>query len=304
MRTSLLGALLVAAAPAWGQERAVQYRELALADGRTFIVTVLATEPLGVRVALPQGEMLVGFDMLQNMSTSSAAAYASQPPWPVFLHTGGDETVDELLQVIPGLAITRPGDSGVGMSAAAAEAAAECGGDVTCIGDHVPAGTWVISVLPGEEGVDLIGVVSGSRTRVLLRGLADDPASLWAATHEILGLEVTGPAPKRRNKTTRTQSIASGGGRSPFVPLPGYPAMGSDPARVGASWAVALPAAAAWVGVVGSASQNPIEHVALGLAGVYAITVGTNVAFMPSGVGVAIAPTEGGGAALTIGGRR
>jgi hypothetical protein len=304
VRPLLLGALITAAAPAWAQERTAQYRELSLADGRSFIVTVLATEPLGVRVALPQGEMLVGFDMLQNMSTTTSAAYAAQPSWPVFLHSGSDETVYDLLQSIPGLAITRAGESADGMSPAAAEAATNCRGDVICIGDHVPAGTWVISVLSGEEGVDLIGVVSGSRTRVLLRGLDDDSASLWAATHEVLGLEVTGPAPKRRSMATRSRSVASVGSRSPFVPIPGFPAMGRDPARVGASWAVALPAAAAWIGVVGSASQSPAEHIALGLAGVYAITVGTNVAFMPRGLGMAIAPTEGGGAALTIAGRR
>ena len=290
------------AAPAVAQD--AQFRELSLVDGRTLVVTVLATEAIGMRVALPQGEMLVGFDMLTNMSTSTLEAYEAQPPWQVYVDAPPGHDVSPLLGKLPGVQVTAVGEVGPGMTEGSAAAAAACDGDLSCIGQHVEPGTWVMTVSQTDTGVDLMCQLSGTRTRGALRGIEDTSAALWDAAHELLGLTVTGSPPKAGVKRpVRTASVRQTAKRSPFVPLPGYAAMGSDPARVAAAWGVVLPAATAWVGVVGSASQTPVEHIALGLSGVYAITVATNVALAPRGAVVSVTPLPG-GAGLTVGLRR
>ncbi|MFT4625368.1 MAG: hypothetical protein ACI8PZ_004036 [Myxococcota bacterium] len=279
---------------------------LSLADGRTLVATVLATEALGVRIELPQGEMLVAFDLLKNMASVDAEAYASQPEWSVIVHAPSNSDVVGMLQAMPGIAATRAGEVGGPVDAAAASAIASCGGDVTCIGDHVPSGTWVVSALDGEDGLDLVGVVAQTRTRSIVRGRGSSGESLWAGLHDVLDLQVTTSAPRIRSQRGGAGPTQRTSGRSAFVPLPGYPAMGVDGGRVAAAWGVALPATALWVGAVGTAAQSPAEHVAFGLVGFYAITVATNHALAPKGdrVTAFVLPIEGGGATVGVGVRR
>lgn len=132
-------------------------RRLELTDGRVYVGEILSREAGGIRLRLPQGETLVGFHSLKDLSGSDAAAWSGQRPWEVVV-IGADEErrwVEGALRTYPELFVA--GDSGYErpVSSAAVGRARDCGMDLTCATTAVHRDrdwSWVVSVEADEEG--------------------------------------------------------------------------------------------------------------------------------------------------------
>ncbi len=289
--TPLLLTLTAFAADPAPPEVRRQFREMQLADGRTLQAEILATRAEGMAIAVPQGEIVLSYELLQDMKPIEESAYQAQPPWVsvVAVPTEHRSQITELLDAVPSLVVwTAEGTVGQPagpLDLAEAELAAlrGCGTNAPCVRGAFgqgAQGVWVVTLVPAAEGFVLEGSLSGVDTQNTASVEAPTDQAVWVALHHVLGLEPPKAAPPIRAAAASRRARGGSGGGLGFAPVPGLPALAAgDPGRFGLALAVALPATAAWVAVVGTHAQSAPEHIGLGAAGFYAITVLTNQAF-------------------------
>lgn len=288
---------LIAAAlalPAHAQDRRPQYRILALADGREITAEILSTEAEGLAVRTTQGETLIAFDQLKDMSPVDKSTYELGESWFVFL--SAPEPLQPILVEgfgwVDGLNIQwADSEFTRGVSPDAAEAAKACQGDSGCLLDAMSDENWmwVVRVEPQEGGAGLQafgGINTGStRTRVSTPG--QERQDIWTLVHEVLDLDVpdSGPPKQRDARPPRPAEPVTSAPRQSdlnmtaltLTPLPGLPAMKQgNGGRAATAWLIAGAGTAAFVGAAGSSAQSAPELAAFGAVGWYASTVFAN----------------------------
>lgn len=317
IRSSLLLASLLLPAAALAVPETV--REVTLNDGRVFYGEVVTTEPSGVRLRVPQGDMVVPFHQLQNMQPSFPERYGRQPPWEVIV-VGPDAErgwIERAVRTLPEVYVS--GDQGKpsGVSTSMRKAAQACPpADLGCAVSAARrdgSWQWIVTVEPGDRGSATLRArttTDGGGGMLKVDDLSD-PAAVLAGIDRLFGLRevpernraitsISPYAPKPagkdrgRTKTPKSPRVASASSApfDSFVPVPGYSSLKNGDMRgFGMAMAVTLPATAAWVGVTGSQSQSSTEHIAMSAGGFYLTTVVVNQVFGASGSGPALALT-------------
>jgi len=322
-------ALLFALAPAVASAAAPAYREVTLLDGRVYVGEVVTTEPAGVRLRLPQGQVVVPFHQLQNMAPSTASAFEGQREWEVVV-VGADEPrrwVEQAVRTLPATKVA--GDTGLrfplnpGQVAVARKCAPETISCAIQATQRDELWAWVVTVSVDDTGEALLrgATSSDSAGRTVRLDNLYDAGALLRGLDELFGLSqvpgrsqaattlaASAPAgaiaratksPKSKPSKDRTPRVArapSEGAASAFVPVPGYTALrDGDMGGFGLALAVVVPTTAAWVGLTGSQSQSLGEHAALSVGGYYLTTVLVNQVLGSSGAraAVGVAPLPG-----------
>lgn len=324
----LLAALLLGgSAPSQAAER--QFRHVILADGREFDAEIKATEPQGLRMQLLQGETLISFELLIDMSPISEAEFLDQDPWIVHV-IAPDDIQQDVIAMLEAMSppeqdsmdvyeLGKSGDNLPPPLAAKIRAACEPSDQkLECLSEQLRGAEpwrWLLVVERVQGGgLELHAQLStgeGRKDEILER---DSREALWDGLHEILGIEPSGspprlgnpsnPQPQRAKKLDERKVVALS-----FVPFPGVPSLAQrDAGGFALAMGVVVPSTALWVGAVGATGQSSAETGVLALGGYYAVTVLTNqVAGLRSmnrtRIGVTALPTEAGGAQLVLSAR-
>lgn len=210
--------------PALAEDASPAYREVTLADGRTYVGELQTTTSAGIRLKLPQGSKTVGFYEFRSVKPSTQAAMSEQPEWDVVV-TGPVQDrvwVESILSTYPALNVA--GKAGTNSSVtpmqirdarACAPAARQCFVDALT---HPSRWTWYISIERPEDSSSAnlrIGTsTSASATGGSLIGVddIDDPYSVVATLDQLMGLE---DVPGREEAMATIESLAKGRGGSP-----------------------------------------------------------------------------------------
>jgi hypothetical protein len=324
MRALLLAALLPSLAWAGEARRIVVTPALPL-EGE-----VLETTAEGFLVRVPQGDLLVPFELVEDL-TNLEAVPASTPSWTVVVAGDGPraDAIRAAYGTLDGLSVRSP----AGWDAAMGSKTAACGLDLDClsagVAENAEPTEWVFAAVPTPQTQGLVletRLVAAGRGRSVPVAL-DDPAGDWtAAVRESLGLERSESgadafAPKlsgilselrnadRRIATPKTWTSRRVAALS-FVPVPGLPSLlQKDYGTFGGALASSIALTAGWVGTTGFTSTDRGEHIALSVLGAYVSTVASNqvfghIALRRRSPLVGVAPTFGpagvDGAALTV----
>jgi hypothetical protein len=301
--------LLLAIAIGTASADDLQYRHMVLGDGREFDAVILATDDTGFRVRVPQGELNIGFDLLEDMSPGTRADWETQPDWRVLLVAPPARSAGlaAAFKAVPHVQVFTPDEGGAqGLTPAMLGRVESCKLAVDCIADAVRDVPWVWVVAASQEGSNL-----SFRARTNKGGRFKSPilASMIQAD-QIAGaawsaLELTPFSPKSpssaksadqpkvtKQKRPDDAAVEPRAQREPLdakqtaalalVPVPGFPSLvRGDASRFGLALASVVPATAAWVGAVGESSQSAHTFIGLSAAGYYAFTVIANQAFGP-----------------------
>lgn len=146
LRRSLVPLLLTSifALPAQAQE-AQEFRRMNLNDGRELLGIVLESTATGMKLRVPQGTVMVGYDKLSDMATIDMSAWMAQPaarvavaPSAVLdeevraLADDADSWLHQAIGVVPRAAVVGPTDWAEALGAQSAELAA-CRGNIDCL---------------------------------------------------------------------------------------------------------------------------------------------------------------------------
>lgn len=297
-RALLAGVCLGLSLPAVAQDRRAQYRVLQLADGRELTVEVLATEATGLRLRTPQGEMLLSFELLKDMSPADADAFKLQEAWYVYIAApeAQRERLVDAYRWVPNTRVQIAGDVVPGLGAPAAAAANRCKGDFPCLLKETAEAPWMWVVAIDVEKDGAVRANSGlnsgpTRTRVEKPGTSEQ--ALWELVHETLQLEVPSDGPPEgglagsAGGTTgptgpETGPTGPSGGNDnlvalSFAPVPGLvAAKQKNGAGVATAVAISTLGTAAFVGAVGHSAQSAPELAGISVVGFYATTVFAN----------------------------
>lgn len=286
---------LLGASAAHAQDRRAQYRSLKLADGREIVAEVLATEATGLRLRTPQGEMLLSFELLQDMSPADADTYKLQEAWFVYV-AAPDAHQDRLMEAfrwVPNTRVAKPGEDLPGLASAQAAAAERCKLDFPCLLKETSGAPWMYVVSVSVDASGAVVANSGLNTgptKARVEKPSLEAEQLWGLVHEALLLEVPtgGPPESAFADPAPTETPEDGGPKVvaadakklnalAFAPVPGLPAMKQkNGAGVGAAVAIAVAGTAAWVGAAGHTTQSAPELVGFSVVGFYATTVFAN----------------------------
>lgn len=282
----MITALLVASAFAQDAPLERQYRRVQLVDGRILVGEVLDTRPEGLLIGTQQGEVSLSYELLVDMAPVDESVYAAQDPWLVLLAAKPDSALAKSLASIPAVVVWTPGgtvggaDDRVDLTDTEQTALRGCAGAAGCMKGALGSTAgwrWIVTQGGGEgESPDVLhGLVSTGDTTTTARVTGPTDAALWTASHEVLGL--VPPTTEAPFTLVEPRARAGGSPSLAFAPLPGLPALAAgDGGRFALALGVAIPATAAWVGVVGTHAETLPEHAALSAVGFYAITVLTN----------------------------
>lgn len=281
--------------PAQAQDRRPQYRMLTLADGREITAEILSTEAEGLAVRTTQGESLISFERLKDMSPVDKSTFELGESWLVYL--AAPEALQPSLMEgfgwVEGVSVRMVGASVSGISDEISAAAAACEGDLGCLvgATRDTDWMWVVTVSPQPDGPGLqafSGINTGAtRTRFTTEGQTRQ--DVWDLVHASLELEIpdSGPPKERVAKASRSQADPKSNPTPAqadinltaltLSPLPGLPAMKQgNGGRAAAAWLIAGAGTAAWIGAVGSNAQSAPELAAVGALGWYSTTVFAN----------------------------
>jgi hypothetical protein len=206
-----LALCLFASASAFGQER--QYRALELADGRRLNAEILATEPTGLRMRIPQGETLISFELLVNISPIDSASFDDQPPTRVWVHS--PERLEEVAAVYAALPNTVVSTRAAtnGLSPGLAYSLTECGPDFTCMAEALDGEDWMwlVTVLPPPDDSDAAlvwrGRASGGPPITRVDQKLATAETFWRDGHAALGLIANTNAPKALREAFKVDGV-------------------------------------------------------------------------------------------------
>ena len=176
-----------------GIAAAQEYRLVSLSDGRSYRGEVLVTEPAGMRLRVPQGEVLAPFSLLSDMAPIEEAAVTGQEPLGVYLHVANRKQSASLAAAfahVPHLVVyTNPKQMEIGSDAKATLGA--CQGDMTCAAGALEGSAWMWLVTV-EDGEVVSRVSTGDTTvRAVLSG---DPKGQRQSAFEVLMISPETPA--------------------------------------------------------------------------------------------------------------
>jgi hypothetical protein len=310
-------ALALWADPAAAQETE-QYRSFKLSDGREFTAIILATEAAGFQVRVPQGEMQVPFAQLFDMIPVTKAEYDSQDDWVVYLAVPPERQkgLASSFEVIPHVNVYGgpQAPSGTRITSDMEAKALACDLDVACIATALTGAPWVWIVTARQEASDLVFAAQtnqGTPRQNPVRAGMFNSDQVANAPWNVLELtpvagETIGPTVVGNTDLIEKRAKAI---KASFIPVPGMSALANkDMGGFGLAMATTIPATALWVGMVGKNTQSGAGLAAMSLGGYYAITVAVNQAVglrglkkpTAGGAAVGLAPTEGGGAMITL----
>ena len=314
---ALLALAVGVASPASAQDRR-QFRKLELTDGRTLTAEILSTEPTGLMLRTPQGDSLISFEVLRDMSPTDELTYKSQTDWLVYIDLPDrlEPTAVELLGAIEGIDAATVGQTFAGLRPEQAAEARACDGTIGCIADAVKGAPWMWIVTARDDAHDgalRSGLSSGgSRSSTPLESESRD--ALWTSLHESLGLQApnTGaPKPTKSTSSSGAPFTKEKVAAFSFIPLPGAPSLAmKDGGNAALAWGIAVPAAGAFAGAsYAAASDSPGEMVGMMAGGFYVATVFANqitgmLSLKAQGVVLAPVPMEHGGGVVLAGSLR
>ncbi len=300
--------LLASSLSASAQSKSDQFRMMQLADGRSLVVKIVSTEADGIHVSTPQGQMVVAFHELSHMEAATSDDFMHQPEWELHVSAADEAVVDQFIVLaseIPSVEVVRVGTATLAVSPEAAASALSCGQDLDCLAGALSPGVWLVRIdLRGDE-IALVSTHTDTSNTRRATVAAGDREALWQASHTMMGVETSDPAPRPERAPELAHAVVpkqAPRSSDALVPLPGYPALrAGDGRRVGSAWAITVPLTALWVGAAGTQAQSAAEHVGLSLLGFYAITASVNRLLTPDGRAVVQAgPSEAGGAVVEV----
>lgn len=326
MRTLLLCSAL---APAVALAAPTDVRRVELNDGRTLYGEVVTTEPGGVRLRVPQGEIIVPFHQLQNMSEGTLSDYSAQEPWELLVIGPEDARrwVERGVRTIPESVVV--GDAGLTnpLAPSAVRTAQACTpADLGCAvraTSRPGLWNWIVTVDPNEKDgailrastsvdsfvgevkvddlYDAQSLLAGLDTLLALRSVPDRAQSITVLDAAAPERSKSKSRPARPAREPRTSGDAP---LDAFVPIPGYAALKrGDGKGFALAMAIVVPASAAWVGLTGSQSQSAPEHAAMSVGGFYLTTVVVNqiLGVSDANTAVSLGPTATGhGAQIAV----
>lgn len=260
---------------------------------------LLATEASGFRVRVRQGEVLVPFELVDELGGPGVSPPRDQV-WTVLLSADSDPLAADVataaLQARRGFEVQAV-DTVRGVDFSADPRA--CGADVTCLAEAHTGDGWVF-FLHADRRDGVLSFTGRHTTLAALQGegsaAPDDATALFAAVGAGLGLQSAdtsapeafmpavealsaGIALERDRQALEAwtpRRVASWS----FVPVPGLPSLlQEDYGAFAGALAVVAGSTAAWVGATGRSSTTRGEHIALGVAGSYALTVASSQLF-------------------------
>lgn len=209
---------------ALAEDASSAYREVTLADGRTYVGELQTTTSAGIRLKLPQGSKTVGFYEFRSVKPSTQAAMSAQPEWDVVV-TGPVQDrvwVESILATYPSLNVA--GKAGTNSSVtpmqirdarACAPAARQCFVDAL---NHPSRWTWYVSI-ERPEGSSSANLRIGTSTSASATGGSlivvddiNDPYSVVATLDKLMGLE---DVPGREEAMATIESLAKERGGIP-----------------------------------------------------------------------------------------
>ncbi|MCB9667910.1 MAG: hypothetical protein H6736_02000 [Alphaproteobacteria bacterium] len=197
-----LGLLVTLALPmgAYAQDR--QFRALELTDGRHLEAEILATEPAGLRMRIPQGETLISFELLVNISPITAAEYDAQKPMRLWVHSPAIlEPLAAAYKAIPALVVSTVQDPN-GLEPGAVIQLDRCAADFSCMAEAVDPdqGMWLVTALPPSDestaAIILRARFSGGSQIERKELSVLSPDAVWGQAHDAIGLIPPGPTPR------------------------------------------------------------------------------------------------------------
>lgn len=232
-------------------------RRVELTDGRVLLVEVVATDDLGLLVALPQGRARVPFAAIARVTPVDARAVESQPALRVLVAPfaggpAGDAASAEIVAAfaaLPGVVPARPPHDAARLAA--------CGLELPCVVAEAAGGDADFAVLgAAKDGeVALAGVwldAPRAQRRIVVPAgepLAEAPRALM----DLLPPPLPPPPPDPR--------LA-------LIPVPGLPAWRTQQRGRGVTAVLAsATATAGLVAAAGYAGTRPGEIVAVGVVG-------------------------------------
>jgi hypothetical protein len=285
------GLMLIGAAPAWAGE----YRHFVVSPGLPIDTELLATEALGFHVRVEQGELVVPFDRVDDMTTIDAV---TPQRWTVVLISTGAERalVEATLQAIPGVTVVAPADLA---DAAERLKVMSCEATFSCLAVARIPGSWTFFVASDltEGSLHLRGLAPFSTTPTdvafTLDETTEDGAAAWQSAATSLGLLAPPAAPagwteayadlvrplSRSGRPVHAAPEATVWNERrisalAFAPIPGLPsAVRHDWAGFAGAWASTAAMTAGFVGVTGASATTPGEQIGISSVGAYVSSV-------------------------------
>jgi hypothetical protein len=278
------------ATPAAAEEQ--EFRRMNLNDGRELMGIVLESTATGMKLRVPQGTVVVGYEKLSDMATIDMGAWMAQPaariavaPAAVLdeevrsLANDTDQWLPKAVGVVPRAAVIGPADWGSSLGAQKAELAL-CSGDVEClrgllVGMEVDY-LIVPTLKPGPPNrLSLLGVVAS--TGVML-GTAEVALTSTAAEPGRVDMQHSGEPAAR--------ALFDALGFAPDVDIKAaVAAVFPPPAVAAAATPAATPAAAP---TVATASTRPAPSRAVSIALGFAPVPGLASAYLRDGPGFVV----------------
>lgn len=273
----------------WGAPAmAGEYRHLVISPGLPIDTELLATEALGFHVRIAQGELVVPFDRVDDMTTIDTVA---PQPWTVVLVQSGPERplVEATFRAIPGVTVIAPSevaDAGERLKVMSCEAS------FSCLAVARTPGSWTFFVASDftEGAVHLRGMAPFTTAPVDADFLLEDAQLAWQGAATSLGLTVAAPLPATfaDDFSTLARPLARPVRAAPattvwnerrisalaFAPIPGLPsAVRHDWTGFAGAWASTAALTAGFVAVTGASATTPGEQIGISSVGAYVSSV-------------------------------
>lgn len=272
------------AAPALAGE----YRHIVISPGLPIDTELLATEALGFHVRVAQGELVVPFDRVDDMTTIASVV---PQPWTVVIVQSGSERelVEATLRAIPGVTVVTPAeiaDGGERLKVMSCEAS------FSCLAVARTPGAWTFFVASDltEGAVHLRGMAPFTTTPVDADFALEDAQLAWQGAASSLGLTVAAPLPEGfvDDFSTLARPLARPVRAAPattvwnerrisalaFAPIPGLPsAVRHDWAGFAGAWASTAALTTGFVAVTGASATTPGEQIGISSVGAYVSSV-------------------------------
>lgn len=184
-----------------GVAHAEEFRKILLADGRTLVARVDATDDTGLTMGVPQGQVRVPFEQVMSLDPIDVATYQAQPAWVVVvLPVTGDsptgeaqrvtESVRYVLSRLPAVKVLAPAEVDGLLGAARSGALSACKSDLDC-------------AAPLLAQIGVTGVLNGS--------MAPAAGANSAVRVELHGVYTATPTARGTGEATYNGSAASNG---------------------------------------------------------------------------------------------
>ncbi len=265
-----------------------EYRHLVISPGLPIDTELLATEALGFHVRIAQGELVVPFDRVDDMTTIDSVA---PQPWTVVLvHSGPERAVVEATyRAIPGITVLAPAEIA---DASERLKVMSCEASFSCLAVARTPTRWTFFVASEfvDGAVHLMGMAPFATNPVEGDFSLEDAPLAWQTAASSLGL--AGPPPMGEQFAEDFAALARPLSRPvrnapeatiwnerrisalAFAPIPGLPsAVRRDWSGFAGAWASTAALTAGFVAVSGASSTTQGEQIGISTVGAYVSSV-------------------------------